>query len=397
MSDIAEKCKAAEEECILLRRDFHRHPELGLEEERTGLIVAGYLVALGMEVSRLNVTGVAGLLRGAHPGPTLLMRADMDALAIQEETGAEYSSTIDGKMHACGHDAHTAMMLTAAKILAAERETLRGNIKFVFQPNEEKAGAMAMIDEGVMANPDVDACVSMHIWNQLESGKIGVTIGPIMAGMRHFTLTVKGKGGHTANPQEAIDPVICSAAIIQAVQTIQTREISALNEPTVIMFGTIHGGTTSNVIPDEVTMEGTIRYLFAGDDNGENSPRGRFERVVAGICAAHRTEYELDFECGHPTLVNDPGMTAMLTGILSGEMADNLTIEPMASLAGEDFSEFAARAPGVFCFLGAGTPGQTNYPHHHPKFDIDESVLKHGVELLVRTALRYFETHRQSC
>ncbi len=365
-----------------------------MQENRTGQIVAAYLRDCGLVVTRVNGTGVAGLLCGAFPGPTLLMRADMDALPIQEETDTSYRSTIDGIMHACGHDAHTAMLLVAAKILAGEQSRLQGNIKFVFEPNEENAGALGMIEEGVLDNPRVDACIGVHVWSSLAAGKVGIKAGAVMAGMQHFKLELYGKGGHTAIPQSAIDPIIAAAAIIQSVQSIQTREIDVLQEPAVIMFGSIVGGSAANVIPDQVTLTGTIRYLSAGQDNDEKSPLARFRRVVDGICAAYRMRYDLDYVIGHPAVVNDPVMTAMLTSQVVGAMAKPPIIEPIVTLAGEDFSEFAARVPGVFYFLGAGRPGVENFPHHHPRFDIDESVMHNGVEMHVRAALQFFENHK---
>lgn len=379
-------------ETIELRRDFHRHPELGMQEFRTGDKVVEYLNACGLENTRLNITGVSGLLKGDHPGPTLLMRADMDALPIQEETDTTHKSVCNGVMHACGHDAHTAMLMVAAKILSGLKGHLKGNIKFVFEPNEENVGALAMIDEGLMENPRVDACMGLHVWNQLPLGKVGITAGPVMAGMAHFDLMVKGRGGHTATPQSAVDPILTAAAVVQSVQAIQTREIDALKEPTIIMFGKIQGGSASNVIPESVMLSGTIRYFFEGSEQSPNHPKNRFERMVSNICAAHRAEYELSFKYEHPTLVNHPEMCDLIRAVAAGELDPPPELVSFVTLAGEDFSEFAARAPGVFCFIGAGKTGAKNFPHHHPRFDIDEDALQTGVELLVRGALHFFET-----
>lgn len=391
MKDISEFIKESREEVIRLRRDFHAYPELGMDEHRTGKIVADYLSTCGLKVCRLNSTGVVGLLRGEEKGPTLLMRADMDALPIQEENETTYKSTIDGVMHACGHDAHTAILMVAAKYLSQKKSELKGNIKFVFEPNEENAGALGMIEEGVLENPKVDACVGLHIWSPLESGKIGVKSGPVMAGMQHFKITITGKGGHTATPQSAIDPILVSAAVIQAVQTIQTRELDVLNEPAVIMFGSISGGSAANIIPDSVTMHGTIRYLYNGDDNSEDSPLSRLRRIVKGVCQTYRADHTLEFPYGHPTLVNDASFTEFFTSQVVELMSPKLDVEPLVTLAGEDFSEFASRVPGIFYFLGAGKTGVENFPHHHPRFDIDEDMLEVGVELHVRTALEYFK------
>lgn len=390
MDVVSQAVADAKDEIVNLRRDFHQHPELGLEEERTGSIVADYLSACGMEVRRCNKTGVVGLLRGDKPGPALLMRADMDALPVKEETALDFKSVNEGVMHACGHDAHTAILLVAAKILSGMKDKIAGTITFVFEPNEEDVGALDMIKEGAMENPKVDACMGLHVWNQLPFGVLGISKGPTMAGMYHFDLKIRGKGGHTANPHDAVDPVLASAAIVQSVQSIQTREIDALHEPLVIMFGTIHGGTVSNVIPEEVTMGGTVRYLSSAATDTEDSPIAKFERVVAGVCAAHGVEYDLDFFSGHPSLVNDAEMAEMVSGLASDKLETPLEVRPMVTLAGEDFSEFACRAPSVFYFLGAGIPDAVNHPHHHPRFDIDERVLPVGVEMHVRAALQYF-------
>jgi amidohydrolase len=318
------------------------------------------------------------------------MRADMDALPILEENEIPYKSENSGIMHACGHDAHTAMLLVTAKILSGLKNQLKGNIKFVFQPNEENVGALAMIEEGIMEDPHVDACLGLHIWTPLQSGQLGITAGPVMAGMEHFKLIIKGRGGHTATPQQAIDPILTAAHIIQGVQMIQTREIDALKEPTVIMFGQIRGGTASNIIPDSVTLAGTIRYFFEGEMESQDHPNKRFERIVTNICAAHRADFDLIFEFGHPTLVNHPEITELVKSMVSSEMVSELEIVSSVSLAGEDFSEFAAQAPSAFYFLGTGnSTKETDFPHHHPRFNIDEDVLITGVELHVRSALKY--------
>lgn len=390
--EISEKVAEHNKEVIDLRRDFHRHPELGLKEYRTSEKVSSYLKGCGLEVSHLNQTGVVGLLKGDQAGPTLLIRADMDALPIQEENDIPYKSENEGVMHACGHDAHTAMLLVAASILSDLKSRLKGNIKFVFEPNEENVGALAMIEEGLMEDPKVDACLGLHIWTPLQTGQIGITDGPVMAGMEHFKLVVKGRGGHTATPQSAIDPVLTAADIIQGVQIIQTREIDVLREPTIIMFGKIEGGTASNVIPDSVTLSGTMRYLFEGDEKSEENPKKRLERVVSNICATHRAEYELSFLYGHPTLVNHREMAELLRSVATHELEPTPEIVSFVSLAGEDFSEFAARAPSAFYFLGAGNPSkETHFPHHHPRFNIDEDALSVGVEMHVRGALAFFE------
>jgi len=389
--EISKQVKALTEELIQLRRDFHKHPELGFEEFRTSEKASGYLRQCGLEVKRMAKTGVVGLLRGKESGPTLLLRADMDALPIHEENDIPYRSVYEGKMHACGHDGHMAMLLVAAKILCRYENQLKGNIKFVFEPNEENVGAVPMIEEGLLEEPRVDACLGLHLWPLLNTGKLAITAGPMMAGMDHFELTIMGRGGHTAAPQSAVDPILTAADLIQSVQIIQTREIDVL-KPTIIMFGKIQGGVASNVIPDKVTLAGTMRYLYAVDENTEEDPRDRFERIVAGICRLHRSRYELSFPYRHPTLINDPTMADLVRSIAEKVLGGEHNIVSLGSMVGEDFSEFAARVPGAFYLVGAGHHEKMNdSPLHHPQFNIDEDALKIGVEMHVRTALRFLD------
>jgi len=388
---IGKEVEQLADELVRLRRHFHQNPELGLQEIRTGSVIEDYLETWGLKCRAYNKTGRAAVLRGAFPGPTILLRADMDGLPIREETDVPFRSSRDGVMHACGHDAHMAMLLTAARILVGERDKLHGNVKFVFEPNEENAGALDMIEEGVLDDPPVSCCLALHVWSPLPAGSIGLQQGVVMAGMKHFRLRVNGRGGHTATPQSAIDPVLAASAIVQAVQLVQTRELDALKEPAVIMFGRIEGGTADNVIPDQVTLRGTIRYLYQGREDSEASPLVRFRRVIEGVCFSHRTTFELEFTHGHPALCNDPALVGMLASGVLGKLETPLEVRPYSTFAGDDFSEFASRVPGVYCFLGAGKSGRENPPHHHPRFDIDESVLRHGVEIHVRTALEYLK------
>ena len=253
-------------ELLNLRRDFHKHPELGFEEHRTAGVVENYLNNLGLNPQRMTKTGVVVLLEGSKPQPVLMLRADMDALPIEEENDVAYKSLNKGIMHACGHDAHMAMLLVAAKILSENKGKIPGTIKFVFQPNEEIVGAVHMIADGVLKNPTVDAVMGIHIWTPVASGKIAITAGPVMGGLDVFKITIQGKGGHTGVPEDAVDPVLAAANVIQTVQIIQTREISNLKS-TLIMFGKIAGGTKSNIIPDKVRLEGCIRFMFLGTGN----------------------------------------------------------------------------------------------------------------------------------
>ncbi len=389
--NIKKKILSLKDELIELRRDFHKYPELGFEEHRTSEIVANYLEGCGLDVKRgIAKTGVVALLKGNAQGPTLLLRADMDALPIQEENEISYKSINNGVMHACGHDGHTAMLLVAAKILSGYREKIKGNIKFVFQPNEEVGGAKVMVEEGILEDPQVDAAMGLHLWTPIESGKIGVTNGPITATLDVFNLKIKGKGGHTGYPEKAVDPIIASANIIQTIQTIQTREISTL-KPTIIMFTKIKSGVKSNIIPGEVSLEGTIRYFYKEGVKNEEKLKKSFERIVEAICKAYRTKYKLKFYNENQSVINDLNMTRLVRSTAEKVLGNIDRIIPYMSTAGEDFSEFAERVPSVFYFVGAGNKEKKScYPHHNPRFNIDEDAMLIGVEMHVRSALEFF-------
>ena len=389
--DIQKDIKSLKEELIALRRDFHKHPELGFEEYRSSEIIANYLRECGLEVkTRIAKTGVVGLLRGSESGPTILLRADMDALPVKEENDVEYKSVYEGKSHACGHDGHMAMLLVAAKILSKYKKEIKGNIKFLFQPNEEDAGAKFMIEEGVLENPSVDAAHAIHLWTPIKSGDVGISPGPVMAAHDNFKIIINGKGGHTSAPQVSIDPIIAAAGIIQSAQSIQSREINVL-KPTSLMFGKITAGTAPNIIPEQAMLEGSIRYLYAGEDSSEEKPRIRLKTMAENVCNVYRATCNVEFFPSSLAVINDP----TLTEIIKNETQQVLnvyggSVVPYVCMAGEDFSEFGVRVPSVLSFVGAGNEEkETNYPHHHPKFNIDEDVLTIGVEMHIRSVLRF--------
>jgi amidohydrolase len=394
--NIKEKIISLKDELISLRRDFHKHPELGFKEYRTSKIVADYLEDCGLKVTRgIAKTGVVGLLEGNVSGPTLLLRADMDALPIQEKNDIPYKSINKGIMHACGHDAHTAILLVTAKILSANREEIKGNIKFIFQPNEEIGGAKAMIEEGILDKPKVDAAMALHLWTPLESGIIGVQSGPITGALDIFYLTIKGEGGHTGYPERAVDPVIVSANIIQNIQTIQTREISAL-KPTTIMFTKINSGIKSNIIPDTVSLEGTIRYFHNQKEQETESLQQRFKRIVEASCHSNRTKYQLEFCNENQSVVNDKEITKLVISTAEEVLGRRDKVIPYLSIAGEDFSEFADRVPSAFYFVGTGNKEkETHYPHHNPRFNIDEDTMVTGVEMHILSAFKFFRENQQ--
>jgi amidohydrolase len=391
--DIEKRAAELKDELIELRRDFHMHPELGFQEHRTAGKVEEYLRSLGLEPKRVAETGVVALLQGEAPGaedgPVLLLRADIDALPIKEENDVPYVSKNEGVMHACGHDAHTAMLLTAAKILSGMKEQIAGTIKFVFQPNEEVAGAEIMVEQGVLENPEPDAAIGFHIWTPLPSGTVGLKAGAVMASMDVFKITVKGKGGHTGYPESAVDPIVAAADIVKNAQILQTREVGAM-KPTIIMFGKVAAGTKSNIIPDEAVLEGTMRYLYAGGPETDEYPAGRLKRIAENTAAVHRCSVDFEIYQENYAVENDAGMIDMMREVAAQTGAVD-SIEEHASMAGEDFAAFASRIPSAFVFLGtADEKKQTNYPHHNPKFNIDEETLPVGVEMFVRSALQFF-------
>jgi len=378
------------EEVINLRREFHAYPELGFEEYRTAEKIESYLQELGIEPNRIAKTGVVGLIEGKKRHPVLMLRADMDALPVDEaNSDLPYCSEKPGVMHACGHDAHMAMLLGAAKLLNNMRDDLEGSIKLVFQPNEEVAGALAMIEEGVLDDPPVDAAMGLHVWTPLKIGKLGVSPGAIMGGLEIFTITVQGQGGHTGYPEMAVDPMIAAADIIQSAQRIQTREISLL-KPTAIMFGRINGGTKANIIPDTVTLEGSVRTLYP--DYEQENPMERLKQLAEKLCAVHGCSCTVEWYRENIPLVNDPDLARLASACACEIAGSEALVSDLACMPSEDFSEFSVRVPGVFVFLGAGNKEKScDYPHHNPRFNIDEDTLPLGVEMLVRFALKFFQ------
>ncbi len=388
--NIKSEIKNLREELIRLRRDFHMYPELGFQEFRTSGIVADYLEKCGLEVKR-NVakTGVVGLLKGHQPGATIVLRSDMDALPVTEETGLPFKSLNEGVMHACGHDGHMSMLLVAAKILSNHREEIKGNIKFVFQPNEEDAGAEVMIQEGILEDPKVDAALGLHLWSPIETGKIGIVPGPIMASSYYIKLVVHGKGGHGGAPHTAINPISCAMDIMQAAQRMQTQELDIM-EPTVITFCKINAGTSQNIIPEKVELEGSLRCLHEGTEEVQK----RFKELVKSVCDAHRTTYELEFKCGNILLSNDANIAQLVKNAAAEAVGkDNILDSKISVMLGEDFAEFCVRVPSAFYFVGVADKEKgTHYPHHHPRFSIDEDALSIGVEMHIRGALEYLNS-----
>ncbi|MBF8267583.1 MAG: peptidase, family [Dehalococcoidia bacterium] len=386
--DLKGEIHASREEMVSLRRDLHAHPELAFQEERTSRLVARRLEALGLQVSTgVAITGVVGLLEGGEAGPTLMLRADMDALPVHETSDKPYTSQNPGVMHACGHDGHVAVLLAVAAILARHRDALKGRVKLIFQPAEESmAGAALMIDQGVMDNPPVDRVMGFHLWNSLPLGQIGVKPGVIFASADEFRLAVKGRGGHGALPHLAVDPVTMSAQVISALQTLISRERPPLKEA-VLTIGSIHGGTAFNVIADQVEMRGTLR---AFDQGLRHTLLERIPQVVAGVCAALQGTFEFQHVRGCPPVENDPAVAAFVHGLAS-RVVGQANVPPLEpATVGDDMALFLREAPGCYFLVGSSNPAAgLDAPHHSSSFDFDEDALGIAAEILLRGALEY--------
>jgi len=392
MTDFLNEAKSLFPYTQTLRRDFHMHPELGFNEIRTGGIVAKELETLGIEVTKgIGKTGVVGLLEGAKPGPTLLLRFDMDALPMTEETGAEYASQNQGVMHACGHDGHIAIGLTVAKILNAHKNELAGSIKFCFQPSEEGTngeeigGAELMMKDGLLEGPKVDMTLSMHLWNEKPLGWVHVARGPVMAGAEEFKIKIIGKGGHGAVPHAAIDPVVCAAQIISTAQTIVSRNVAPL-ETAVVSFTIINGGTAFNIIPQEVIMEGTIRTF---DPQVRTKVVNRFEEIVKGVASAMGCQVEMKVKQLTPALINAEQVTAKVREtarrVLPQADHDNT---PYLTMGAEDMAFIQEKVKGCYFFVGSNNKEKyLDYGHHHPRFDFDEQALINGAALMSAAAM----------
>jgi len=397
MTDFLTEAKSLFEYTQSLRRDFHMHPELGFREFRTSGIVAKELEALGIEVTKgVGKTGVVGLLEGANPGPTLLLRFDMDALPIVEETGAEYASQNQGVMHACGHDGHTAIGLTVAKMLNAHREELSGTIKFCFQPSEEGTngedigGAEMMMRDGLLDSPRVDMALALHLWNEQPLGWLGIAGGPMMAGAELFDVKVIGRGGHGAIPQVAVDPVMAAANIVNALQSIVSRNVSPL-ETAVVSVTTIHGGTAFNIIPPEVTLGGTIRTF---DKGVRQRVLERFEQIVRGTAEALGCQAEIALKRITPALINDLSISEKVQQTSRRILPDSdLRTAGYLTMGAEDAAYLLEKVNGCFFFVGsANRERHLDYGHHHPKFDFDEEALIRGSALMAAAALDVLNT-----
>lgn len=390
MKQLLERAQLVKEQYIEFRRDFHRHPELGMEETRTAGIVSDYLKSIGVEVrTGVGGTGVVGVIRGGKPGRTIAIRADMDALPILEQSDIPYISTIPGKMHACGHDGHTAILMGVARLLQEMSQDLTGNVKLLFQPAEEgPGGALPMIEAGALESPEVDAAIGLHInTTNYLTGEVGVKWGVSSAGTDGITMKIRGRGGHGAHPHKSIDAIVAASQFVNAVQSIASREIDPLGS-VVVTIGTINGGYRGNVIADEVAMTGTVRTL---DATVRASMPERLERILKGICETYRCTYEMTYDHGYPSVVNDDSMCDLVFAAATETLgAENTHRIANPSMGGEDFSYFAEKVPAAFFSLGAGNKDKgCDFPGHHPRYNFDEEAIPVGMAVLTAATLKY--------
>jgi amidohydrolase len=371
-----------EDDIIALRRDFHANPELGYEEVRTSGIIVSRLRDLGLEVREgVGVTGVVGVLRGAKPGPCVLVRADMDALPVEEANHWEWKSRVAGKMHACGHDCHMATALTVARLLSQEKDSLAGTIKFMFQPAEEGLGGAAkMIEDGLLEDPRPDFALALHVWSDVEVGKVAVKSGPVMACADSFKARIVGQGGHGAMPHQTIDPVTIAAQVIMALQTTVSRSLDPL-QPAVVTVGKVWAGNTHNVIPNEALLEGTVRSF---DENVRNTLERRCREIIEELPRAFGATGEFHYERGYPATVNDERVTSLVERAAKSVVGEENLVPFVPVMGAEDMSLVLEKIPGSYFFVGGRNEAiDAVYPHHHSNFNIDERALHIGAKVMI--------------
>ena len=391
MDEIKKLIKKYEDEIIEIRRDLHKHPEVGFDLERTSKKVANKLKELGFEVkTEIGKSGVVGIIKGNDTGPTIALRADMDALPMEEETDLSFASIEKGKMHACGHDGHTAILLGVAMVLAELKDKLRGNVKLIFQPAEEgPGGAEPMMADGVLKNPEVDAIFGLHIWLEIDSGKVGVKKGPLFASIDEVDIKIKGDSAHGASPHQGVDAITTAAEVINSLQSIVSRKINPIDSA-VVTIGKIEGGYVRNVIADKVNLEGTVRALTT-------EVRKQLEeeicKKVKNICSASEADYEIDYRHLYPPLVNNEEMTDLVKDNAVKVMKDENVIDVKEpTMGGEDFAYFLKEVPGTFFLLGGRNEKKgITAPHHNTHFTFDEDIMADGIEIMVKSVLDFLE------
>ena len=368
------------------RRDLHRRPEVAFKEYQTSTFLRDFFQQLGMPTRTLAGTGLRIDMEGQPGGKTVALRADMDALPLQEEGEKEYISLNSGATHACGHDGHMAVLLGVAQLLKNRRSQFKGKVVFLFQPAEEllPGGAKPMIEEGALDG--VDAIFGLHFWQLLPTGKIGIVKGPMMAQPDDIRITVKGKGGHGSMPHLSIDPILVASNLVVNLQSVVSRNVDPL-KPAVLSFGAIHGGTVYNIIPGEVTLIGTVRTF---DPSLQAMMERRLREITEGIAKAYGTSISLDYQVGYPPVVNESSSVDFVLRVVKELFGEEsiAAIDPV--MGGEDFSYYLQRVPGAFLFFGAGDG--TKFPHHHPGFDLDEKALPQATLLMTSLALEYLKS-----
>ena len=374
---------------IETRRDFHAHPEIAFEETRTAGIVADRLEKAGYAPRRgIGGTGVVAVLEGGRPGPTVLARADMDALPVPDEKDVAYRSTVAGKNHACGHDGHTTILLTIAEVLASEASSLPGRIVFVFQPAEEiTEGAKAMLADGALEGIEVDEVVGLHLSSDQPAGVVAVRSGPAMAAPDAFDLVIRGSGGHAAMPQRVVDPVVIAAQVITALQSIVARNVDPVDQA-VISITRIEGGTAYNIIPEEVRIAGTIRSF---DPATRSALASRLEAVASGLAASLGGSAELTVHEGPPAVVNDAWTTERVREVARRVVGDEAVDEAPMIMGGDDMALWMNQAQGCYFFFGTRSNDATGFPHHHPRFDVDDAVLPKAADVLANVIVDLLE------
>ncbi len=380
MPSLSSDVQALGPELVALRRELHAHPELAFAEHRTAARVAAFLAGSGLEVrTAVGGTGVLATARGG-PGKSVLLRVDLDALPIAEQSRASYASQNPGVMHACGHDGHTAMGAAAARVLAGR--DLPGSVRVLFQPAEEgEGGAQAVIQDDVLEG--VDVVLGVHLWNELPVGTLGVKAGPLMAAVDRLRLIIRGRGGHGAIPDRAADPIVAAAHVVTALQTIVSREVSPLDSA-VVTIGAIRGGEAFNVIPDEATLLGTIRTF---DAELRRSMPARIARIAGGIAGALGCRAEVEVKAGNPAVINDARAAEVARRAARRVVGEERVVVPTPTMGGEDMALYFERVPGCFVFVGSANPARgLDQPHHSPAFDFDEDALLVGCEFLVQAA-----------
>lgn len=386
---LSEDVKAVTSDVVAIRRDVHSHPEAGFKETRTADLIERRLGAIRVESKRIAGTGILATIKGAKPGPTMLVRADIDGLPVTELNEVPYRSKVPGMMHACGHDGHVATALGAATVLAGRRDKLAGTIKFMFQPAEEgPGGALPMIEAGILDKPKVDASFAMHMWNDLPVGQIGARPGPVFASADEFTVKITGKGGHGAAPHQTIDPIVVAAHLTLALQTIVSRKTHPLKSA-VVTVGQIHGGVRHNIISDTATLNGTCRAL-------EKPVRAMIQKeiraIAKGVAGAFGAKADVEWRDGYPPTVNDPKMTELVRAAAAEVVGESNVIAQEITMGAEDMSYVLERVPGCYWLLGSANAKKgLDYPHHSARFDFDEESLPIGVQVWTKIAERFLK------